>query len=192
MKSNIEASRTRWVALLAALTLAACGGGGPDEEGSEDAGISAASDAPESSDPAGEPAAGDPAAAAPPAGTVIQARNVDASPFVAELTRAEREDGVLTIEVRIRNTGSESAYHSFETQHGRYEKFYVTAGAQKYFVLKDTEGAPLAPVYLNPTLEPGLAVTWWAKYPAPPASVTEIDFIMPDVTPFEDVPITEG
>jgi hypothetical protein len=123
---------------------------------------------------------------------VIQTRNVDASPFVAELTRVEREDGVLTIQVRVRNTGAEDAYHSFDTGHGDYAKFYVTAGAQKFFVLKDTEGVALAPKYLDVNIGPGEAVTWWGKFPAPPASETEIDFVMPDVTPFEDVPITEG
>lgn len=197
MRPIETSTRILAAALLAAFAVAGCGGGEPADAGSGDTGIMPASgevgeEATAGTAPATEDAPATEAGAPPPPGTVIQSQTVDASPFVAELIEAEREDGVLTIKVRIRNAGSESAYHSFETEHGRYEKFYVTAGDQKYFVLKDTEGAPLAPKYLNPNLEPGMAMTWWAKFPAPPASVTEIDFIMPDVTPFEDVPITEG
>lgn len=194
MRSNL-ARRNPLVALLAALALSACGGGDGSEGGAADSGIAAANGTTEGEaaapSEAGDPEAAPGAAAASP-GAVIQTRNVDASPFVAELTRAEREDGVLTIEIRVRNPGTEDGYHSFDTGHGDYAKFYVTAGAQKYFILKDTEGAPLAPRYLSVSIGPGEVVTWWGKFPAPPASETEIDFVMPDVTPFEDVPISEG
>lgn len=133
------------------------------------------------------------APASPAAGGVIQTREVDATPgLVAELTEATRKDGVLTIKVRFRHTGPERVYHSFETDHGRYSRFYVTAGDQKYFVLKDSEGAPLAPQYLRVDLEPNLTMTWWAKFPAPPAGQATFDLVMPDLVPFEDVPIRDA
>lgn len=151
--------------------------------------------------PAGEPAAPvadvetAPAAVgtAPPAGTVLQAQEVDATPgMIAEIIEATRKEGVLTVKVRFRNTGTESVYNSFETGHGNYSRFYVTAGDQKYFVLKDSEGEPLAPRYLNVSLDQGETMTWWGKFPAPPLSETTIDLVMPDMPPFEDVPVRDA
>jgi hypothetical protein len=40
-------------------------------------------------------------------------------------------------------------------------------------------------------LDPGKTYLWWAKYPAPPAEVKKINFMMPITSPFEDVPITD-
>lgn len=150
--------------------------------------------------PAGEPAAVADAetpvvasGAAPPAGTVLQAQEVDATTgLVAEIIEATRKEGVLTVKVRFRNTGSESVYKGFETHHGGYSLFYVTAGNQKFFILKDSEGEPLAPKYLNVSLDPGQAMTWWGKFPAPPPSEATIDLVMPDMPPFEDVPVRDA
>lgn len=186
-------------ALIVAAQLAGCGG--DDREGTTEgstpggvvAGEGATADTPEET--AGEGAtvtttAGTPAATA--GGAAIQTQEVDATPgMVAELIEATRKEGVLTVKVRFRNTGSERAYHGFETGHGDYSLFYVTAGDQKYFVLKDTEGAPLAPKYLSPNLDPGQAMTWWAKFPAPPASETTFDLVIPDMPPYEDVAIAD-
>lgn len=150
----------------------------------------------EAAAPAGEAATDAASGAAPAAatGSVLQSQEVDATPgLVAELTEATRKEGVLTVKVRFRNSGTEdNVYHGFETGHGDYSRFYVTAGDQKYFVLKDSEGAPLAPKYLDVNLDAGQTSTWWAKFPAPPASETTFDLIMPDVTPFEDVPIRDA
>ncbi|HUF90486.1 MAG TPA: hypothetical protein VMR66_10980 [Gemmatimonadota bacterium] len=190
----------RIAALLVAF--AACGGGELAEEGALDTGIA---DAGERSRDAGEaaadrPAAGtaasdDPATAGPTAApatvSVLQVQEVNDPGMLAELTEVTRKDGVLTVKIRFRNTGTEDTYNAFETNHGRYEFFYVTAGTQKYFVLKDTEGAPLAPKYLNVSLDPGATSTWWAKFPAPPASENTIDLVIPDTPPFEDIPITD-
>lgn len=150
--------------------------------------------------PTGEPAtvadAETPVAApgaAPAVGTVLQAQEVDATPgMVAEITEVTRKEGVLTVKVRFRNTGTENVYHGFETGHGDYSRFYVTAGNQKYFVLKDSEGEPLAPKYLNVSLDEGEAMTWWGKFPAPPPSETTIDLVVPDMPPFEDVPVRDA
>ena len=203
MRSIETSSRIRIVALLAAFAVASCGGGEPAEEGAEDSGIAAAGEGnldaggtPAGDDrAAGDPATGDPAAAAtgtaPPPATVLQVQEVNEPGMLAELTEVTRKDGVLTVKIRFRNTGTDALHHSFETGHGAYERFYVTAGTQKYFVLKDTEGEPLAPKYLDVNLDPGATSTWWAKFPAPPASETTIDLVIPDTPPFEDIPITD-
>ena len=184
--------RTRTgIALLAlAALVAACGkkdGEEPQGAATETVGGEKAGSA------SGEPTTTTTTTAAPAAsGAVIQAQEVNgAAGMVAELTEATREDGVLTIKLRLRNTGTEERYKSFETNHGAYTLFYVTAENQKYFILKDSEGEPLAPVYLTVTLGPGETSTWWGKYPAPPSSVTEFDFIMHEVPPFENIPITD-
>ena len=178
------------VALAILVGAAGCGGSG-DETADQGATAGAAGGAKPSTAASG-PAPGAAAPAAVAAGAVIQAQEVDGEAgLLAELTEATRKDGVLTIKVRFRNNAAEQVYHSFETGHGDYSYFYVTAGEQKYFVLKDTEGAPLAPKYLTVQIEPGTSMTWWAKFPAPPATETTFDFIMPDVPPFEDVPITD-
>jgi len=199
----LTSSMIRTAALLAAFAIAACGGGEPAEEGGEDSGIAAAGEGnldpdgmPADDDRAtGAPAAGDLAtgapASAPAAATVLQVQEVNEPGMLAELTEATRKDGVLTVKIRFRNTGTDPLHHSFETGHGAYERFYVTAGTQKYFVLKDTEGEPLAPKYLDVNLDPGATSTWWAKFPAPPASETTIDLVIPDTPPFEDIPIAD-
>ncbi|MGH7566794.1 MAG: hypothetical protein ACREK2_08185 [Gemmatimonadota bacterium] len=206
MRSIETSSRIRTAALLVVFAVAACGGGEPAEEGAEDSGIAAtdenrdADGASAASDPAagdlatGDPAAGDPTTAgtAPSPAAVLQVQEVNAPGLQAELTEVTRKDGVLTVKIRFRNTGTDALHHSFETGHGAYDRFYVTAGTQKYFVLKDTEGEPLAPKYLDVNLDPGTATsTWWAKFPAPPASETTIDLVIPDAPPFEDIPITD-
>lgn len=209
MRSIDSSSRTRIAALLVAFAFAACGGADPTEEGAADSGTPAATDSraddganptagdQASPDPSSQgatpasPAAGASGVAVPAPATVIQVQEVNAPGLVAELTEVTRKDGVLTVKVRFRNTGSETLHHAFETHHGRYERFYVTAGDQKYFVLKDSEGEPLAPKYLTVDLDPGATSTWWAKFPAPPASATAIDLVIADTPPFEDVPIAD-
>ena len=206
MRSIVMSEGIRTALLLAAFAVAACGGGEPAEDGADESGIAASGEnvagdatadgpaagtATETGDASGDPAAPAGSAAAPAPATVLQVQEVNAPGLLAELTEVTRKDGVLTVKIRFRNTGSDVVHHSFETHHGRYELFYVTAGSQKYFVLKDSEGEPLAPKYLSVDLDPGATSTWWAKFPAPPGSETSIDLVIPDAPPFEDVPITD-
>lgn len=207
MRSIDSSSRSRIAALLVAFAFAACGGAEPTEEGAADTGTPATTESGLDSD--APPAAGDrtnddgaegtasggttgvSGAAVPAAATVLQVQEVNAPGMLAELTEVTRKDGVLTVKVRFRNTGAEDTHHGFDTHGGRYDLFYVTADDQKYFVLKDSEGEPLAPKYLSVTLDPGQTSTWWAKFPAPPASETTIDLVIPDTPPFEDIAITD-
>ena len=152
--------------------------------------------------PASQPAAAAPAtpaptsapaaAAAPPA---IQSQDANQAGVVAELTECKRGEGVLTVKVRFRNASGNPIPLSVIDSRD-YEKFYVTAGSKKYFILKDSEGAYLTPNAnsfgsLGVDLKPGQAWQWWAKYPAPPADVTKITLITPLTPPFDDVPITD-
>ena len=122
---------------------------------------------------------------------VIQSQETEFSGIVAELIECKRKEGVLTIKVVFRNTGEETTHVYIDTGHGDYSGIYVTADSKKYFVLKDSEKVPLAPKEINGDLNKGGKLLWWAKYPAPPAEVKKINLIMPQILPFEDVPITD-
>lgn len=128
------------------------------------------------------------------AGKVIQSQESNEAGIVAELTECKRKDGVLRLKVRFRNTSAQKARldtYGSSTKKYEMDKFYVTAGNKKYFVLKDSEGIPLMSDTLNADLEKGGTFFWWAKFPAPPAEVKEIGITMPKVNPFEDVPISD-
>lgn len=185
-------TRTGMALLVLAAMVAACGNGGGEGTTEEAEIATTGGEKGTTTTSTGDPASDAATTPAPASGAVLQTQEVSgAAGMVAELTEATREDGVLTIKIRLRNTGTQRVDKSFETEHGQYKNFYVTAENQKFFILKDTEGAPLAPVYLSLSLEPGETETWWGKYPAPPAGVTEFDFVMVDVPPFENIPITD-
>jgi len=140
--------------------------------------------------------------AAPPAAEqagVIQTQETNVEGVVGELTECRRSEGVLTIKVRFRNNSNKRETLTFI--HGNsdndFPMYYVTAENKKYFVLKDAEGTVLS---INSTgagsgveahLDPGKTYLWWGKYPAPPADVKKINFMMPVIVPFENVPITD-
>jgi len=137
--------------------------------------------------------------AAPPAAEqagVIQTQEANDEGVVGELIVCRRSEGVLTIKVRFRNNSDKAVTLTF-IHWGSVgldvPKFYVTAGNKKYFVLKDTDGTVLSSNSSNSdaSLAPGKTFLWWGKYPAPPADVKKINFMMPITTPFEDVPISD-
>lgn len=125
----------------------------------------------------------------------VQTQEANAAGVVAELMECKREDGVLTVRVRFRNTGDKAAeLHLIENRN--YDAYYVTAGTKKYFVLRDTEKNPLAPAAsgfgsLSANLAKGDLYHWWAKYPAPPADVKKISYFTPLTPPFDNVPIKD-
>jgi hypothetical protein len=129
---------------------------------------------------------------------VIQTQETTTPGVVAELTECRRQEGVLTIKVRFRNTSNKASNLTLTRymvdDNGR---FYVTAGNKKYFILKDSENTVLSSNSVSESgtielkLEPGRTFLWWAKYPAPSADVKKINMMMPVTPPFEDVPITD-
>jgi hypothetical protein len=126
----------------------------------------------------------------------IQSQDINEAGFAADLVEARRSDGVLSVKVRLKNTGTKAAGVKIY-DHSKIEAFYVQAGGKKYFALRDTEKVPLATpsdTYdgkLTATVAPGASFTWWAKYPAPPANVKKFSFYWPLGAPFDDVPITD-
>jgi len=135
-----------------------------------------------------------PAAAQAKPAEPLQVQETNHAGVVAEFVECKRKEGVLSVRIRFRNTGTEAA-DWYRVSGGKYDELYVTAEAKKYLVLRDSEKVPLASPgsggYVRVALKPGGSWLWWAKYPAPPADVKKINYHMPDVAPFEDIPITD-
>jgi hypothetical protein len=138
------------------------------------------------------------AQAAAQAAALSEAQDVNGvAGVVAEMMQSKRDSGVLSIRMRLRNTGNADASLTL-IERGNYDDYYVTAGSKKYFVLRDSEKTPLAnPINdgsynaVRVKIPKGGTFTWFAKYQAPPAEVKKINYYTPITTPFEDVPITD-
>src|SRR5579864_245076 len=63
------------------------------------------------------------------------------------------------------------------------------AGATKYTVLRDAAGNCVCSSGLG-NLAVKTKVNLWAKFPAPPDSVTKLNVVLPHFQPVEDVPLT--
>ena len=137
---------------------------------------------------------------AAPAPTAPAAQDVNGSPgVVAEIVQCNRDSGVLSIRMRLRNTGGEDAKLLLISRNN-YDNYYVVAGDKKYLVLRDKEGTPLATQRnvsdgyggaVEVTIPKGGSYVWYAKYPAPPVDVKKIDYYTPLTVPFERIPITD-
>jgi hypothetical protein len=128
---------------------------------------------------------------------VIQTQETNTGGMMGELTECRRHEGVLTIKLRFRNTASKQLSLRLTNYNspGDNQKFYVTAGNKKFFMLKDTEGTYLTSnsnaLEAVVNLEAGQTFVWWGKYPAPPPEVKKINFTTPVAPPFEDIPISD-
>jgi hypothetical protein len=131
---------------------------------------------------------------------VIQSQDTSTQGVVGELIQCSRSGGVLSVKIRFHNTtGAGMGFYALGPNTS-YDKYYFSAANKKYFILKDTDGTYLAPGFnwdcgmsgVCEKLGPGQGITWWAKFPAPPADVTKIDLYTPVTPPFEDIPITDN
>ncbi|MGO8866397.1 MAG: hypothetical protein ACLQME_07850 [Alphaproteobacteria bacterium] len=138
-----------------------------------------------------------PAAAQTPAGALSEAQELNGvSGVVAEIVRCKRDNGVLEIRMRLRNTGDVDVSLTL-IPNGARDGYYVVAGKKKYFVLKDSDGTPLGtPVNASDnrviaTIPKGGSYVMFAKYPAPPDDQKKVDYYTPLTLPFEGIPITD-
>jgi outer membrane protein OmpA-like peptidoglycan-associated protein len=116
--------------------------------------------------------------------------------------QCRRYQGILTVELVFRNDGDDdvSGGSSLKENRINYQDLYVidAKAKKKYFTLKDKEGGCLAgPQGIPhgkwwPAVRAKSAVPIWAKFPAPPSDVKEIDIYIPGMPPFEDNPIQDG
>jgi hypothetical protein len=138
-----------------------------------------------------------PAAAQTAPGALSEAQDVNgATGVVVEMVQCKRDSGVLSIRMRIRNTSDATVEVKVLASGDWYDRYYVTAGSKKYFVLRDSEKTPLAnpPTSygaLSVEIPKGGTYIWYAKYQAPPAEVKKINYYTPITAPFEDIPVTD-
>ena len=135
------------------------------------------------------------AVAAEPSGAPLATTDSNVGGVVAEVTECKRKDGVLTLKIRFRNTGTTEVELDLISSRN-FDAYYLTAGSKKYFVLRDAEKTPLAPAAnsgggVRAAVPPGGAYTWWSKYPAPPADVKSVNVYTPVAPPMDDVPISD-
>lgn len=158
---------------------------------------------PETSEPATPEPAGDttpaPADAAPPASgspaAVIASQESNWPGVLVEVTEFRRKGSALTARVVLRNQGSAEVQPEV-----RYDEVYLMdlGAGRKYQVLRDENGAYIAA--LRPgwkdrwyeTLAAGKSFTIWIKFPAPPPDVNAVTLQIPNLPPFEDLPIQDA
>lgn len=126
------------------------------------------------------------------AADAIQSQETSVSGIVADLVECRRAEGMLTIKLRMRNTGADKV--SFVPVPSNADSYYVTAESKKYFVLRDSERAPLMSSDAMPGSPVGIARggAWffWARYPAPPPQVKKISYYTALTGPFDNVPVS--
>lgn len=126
-----------------------------------------------------------------------QAQETNVDGVTAEISEAIRKEGVLTLKMRLRNTGSAAAKVKISHDWSDVDKWYAVAGSTKFLPLKDSQKAPLMVQFdnygaLTADIKPGGSFLFWAKYPAPPADARKFTFYNPLTPPIEDVPISDA
>ncbi|MFD8288954.1 hypothetical protein [Streptomyces lavendulae] len=168
------------VAVLA-LALTGCGGGGGG-----DAKAPAKSSSPKSQG-AGNQAPVPGAGQSTEPTEVIATLNGQAG--MTLLINSVRRDagGFVTVNGQIKNTGSEPFTHTADWRgielKGSGESvagatLVDKAGKKRYYVLRDTESRCLCTTGVS-SVDPGQVVPFFAQFPAPPASTTDVEFSLP-------------
>ena len=141
------------------------------------------------------PAAATTAPAAPAAETVLASHETNWNGVVAEVTEFRRKGNTLTAKVRLRNQAGADVQTEII-----YKEVYLMdlAAGKKYQVLQDEAGAFIAALRSGWTerwygqLAPGQSQLLWMKFPAPPPEVKSVTLQLPNVPPFEDLPIQDS
>ncbi|UQX02744.1 hypothetical protein [Streptomyces sp. RerS4] len=162
------------------------------------AGCGVGDDAKSPNDPKDSQAAsqtkGTPQPLAPSAGdknsdpTVVLATVNGASGMTMVINSVQRDaGGFLTVNGQIKNAGSEvfagtSAWRGIELKGSGESVAGATlvdkAGKKRYYVLRDTESRCLCTTGIS-SVAAGQTVPFFAQFPAPPASTTEVEFSLP-------------
>lgn len=130
-----------------------------------------------------------PAEPAPSSGPIASQPGAKGSTW--ELTRAAVAGQILTVQFTVKTAGKESLFRS--NQKIDEISLIDDATSQRYSVLKDDSGRPMAsPVNadaLNLGIGAGSSGVVWLKFPAPPAGSNTVSINIPDVGPFDAVPV---
>jgi hypothetical protein len=129
----------------------------------------------------------------PSAADPIQTQSASQGDLEVDVIKAAAKEGILTIQIAYRNPGNSQA----PIKYGLGDVYFLdTQDKKKYHVLKDSQGAFLAAPdngygEISGTVPASGKIIVWFKFPAPPASTTKINLVVPNVLPFEDLPIAQ-
>lgn len=123
----------------------------------------------------------------------IQTQPATQGDLEVDVIKAAAKEGILTIQLAYRNKGDAEAALHYAWQD---VYFLDTQDKKKYQVLKDSQGTFLAAPddgyrEINAKVPGAGKLIVWFKFPAPPASTTKINLVVPGVLPFEDLPISQ-
>jgi hypothetical protein len=125
-----------------------------------------------------------------------QAHDTNIDGVTAEVIEAVRKEGVLSLKLRLRNSGAKPVGLAL-VNGGKVDTHYLVAGNTKMMVLKDSKNTALMPPLnpigdLHPSVSAGGSYLFWAKFPAPPADAKKVSYYSPFMPPIEDIAITEA
>ena len=190
----VRPNAARWRALLAALlavlAVGACSGGDDLlDPGAQPAPTTAKGQAASTTSPPTVPA------------RIIATAEGEYPGMVLELLGVRRTSGqIVTTEFAMRNAGSQRAALPGDAfnEPGVPESLsvggaYLTdeVNRKKYLVLRDTAGACVCSRGIETAFEPGQRRVYFAKFPAPPESVSTITVVVPHFSPIDGVGISE-
>lgn len=126
----------------------------------------------------------------------LATRDLDVEGIRAEVIESVRKDEVLTVRVRLRNTGDKPAKFTLVTGGQSYDAAYLSAKDTKYVLIKDTKGYVVATPtdgggWLEAKIKPKGTWNWWGKFPAPPKDVKTYSLYLKVGPPIDDVPIVD-
>jgi hypothetical protein len=170
--------------LSAALTfsLVACGGDGGGDKSKEPAASSSAPDQGKGK--------GTGNATAPTSGDPIANVKGDGGLELAVYSAKRDDGGFLTVDGQFKNTGSQGfsvpiSWNGMEqavaaTGHSFAGMTLVDSkGKKRYYVLRDTDNRPLTTYGYDGFIQPGATLTFFAQFPAPPQTTTNVDLQFP-------------
>ncbi|MEU8433403.1 hypothetical protein AB0F18_10870 [Streptomyces sp. NPDC029216] len=173
------------VAALLALTAAGCGGDGGDDA----KGASKPSQPQSQNAGAQAPSPGKGQSSAP---AVVIATLKGQEGMVLEINSVQRDPGgFLTVSGQLKNTGSTSfkdtvAWRGIELKGTGESVAGATlvdkAGKKRYYVLRDTESRCLCTTGVS-SVDAGQAIPFFAQFPTPPSSTSEVEFNLPTFAP---------
>ncbi|CAL9527331.1 hypothetical protein SUDANB120_03968 [Streptomyces sp. enrichment culture] len=177
--AKVRGAAAAVIAAVLAVTAVGCGQSGGDDSKSPSASPSAK---PQDAEP--KASNGSPA---PKPTEVLGTVNGEGGMTLTINSAARDAGGFLTVSGELKNTGSQAfastaAWRGNELNSSGASVAGVTlvdkAGKKRYYVLRDTEGRCLCTTGLT-VIEARQTVPFFAQFPAPPASTTEVEFNLP-------------
>jgi hypothetical protein len=126
----------------------------------------------------------------------LASRELGVEGIVADVIESVRKDGVLTVRVRLRNTGAKPQKVLLVRGGQSYDAAYLTAGNTKYNLARDSSQRAIATPadgggWVEPSIRPKASWNWWGKFPAPPPEVKSYTLYLKVGPPIDDVPIVD-